>query len=154
LSGEPYQALDDAIRRSINTGITYVVAAGNDGIDANNVSPARVREAITVGATDRYDNRANAGYYGASNYGTALDLFAPGNEIRSASHANTGFVYKSGTSMAAPHVAGAAAILLQYYPNASPAQVHDVIVRTATTGVLRNTGVGSPNRLFYSLMLN
>ncbi len=154
LSGEPYQALDDAIRRSINTGITYVVAAGNDGIDANNVSPARVREAITVGATDRYDNRANAGYYGASNYGTALDLFAPGNEIRSASHANTGFVYKSGTSMAAPHVAGAAAILLQYYPNASPAQVHDVIVRTATTGVLRNPGVGSPNRLFYSLMLN
>jgi subtilisin family serine protease len=152
----PNQAIDDAIRRSINTGITYVVAAGNGGKDANNVSPARVREAITVGATDRYDYRAGFGYYEgvyySSNYGTALDLFAPGTRIFSASHANTGYVYKDGTSMAAPHVAGAAAILLQYYPNASPAQVHDVIVRTATTGVLGYIGVGSPNRLLDSLM--
>ncbi|MBA4122874.1 MAG: S8 family peptidase [Acidobacteria bacterium] len=151
-------SLDLAVQRSINAGVTYVVAAGNDGIDANYVSPARVREAITVGATDRYDYRADFGYdsYGrhyASNYGTALDLFAPGKDIVSACiNCSTGWIYKSGTSMAAPHVAGTAAISLQYYPNASPAQVHDVIVRTATTGVLGYIGVGSPNRLLDSLM--
>jgi len=154
LGGSIQYSLDQAVQRSINAGVTYVVAAGNDGRDANYVSPARVREAITVGATDRYDNRANAGYYGASNYGTALDLFAPGQDIWSTSiwNSNNGYEQRSGTSMAAPHVAGAAAILLQYYPNASPAQVHDVIVRTANTGLLRYTGVGSPNRLLDSLM--
>jgi subtilisin family serine protease len=155
-NGDP--ALDYAVSRSIQAGVTYVVAAGNDGRDANNVSPAKVREAITVGASDQNDSRAYFGFdqgrYFSSNYGTALDLFAPGQNILSTGYtnANSGWLTLSGTSMAAPHVAGVAAMYLQYNPNASPATVHNIIVGTANTRLLRYIGAGSPNRLLDSTM--
>lgn len=158
LGGGVSWSMDDAVIRSIRAGVTYVIAAGNDGIDANYTSPARVREAITVGASDPNDNLAflyvKDGKNHFSNYGTALDLFAPGQNIWSTSiwNTNNGYQQLSGTSMAAPHVAGTAAIYLQYYPYATPAQVHYAIISTATTGRLRNIGTGSPNRLLDSLM--
>lgn len=151
-------ALDYAVRRSIQAGVTYVIAAGNDAIDARYVSPARVPEAITVGATDQNDSRAYLGFDQGrhlwSNYGPALDLFAPGQNIWSTSiyNTNNGYQQMSGTSMAAPHVAGVAAMYLQYNPNASPATVHNLIVGTATWNLLRNIGKGSPNRLLDSTM--
>ncbi len=115
-----------------------------------------MRQAITVGASDPNDNLAflYTDEYGRnhwSNYGTALDLFAPGQNIWSTS-INNGYKQMSGTSMAAPHVAGTAAIYLQYYPHATPAQVHNVIVNTANRNLLRNIGKGSPNRFLDSTM--
>ena len=139
-------ALDAAIRRSISAGVTYVVAAGNGDVDSAGLSPARIAEAITVGATTADDRRASF-----SNYGTAVDLFAPGESIVSAAIANdTAVTAMSGTSMASAHVAGAAALLLGDYPNAPPADVHSALIAAASTGVLTEVGAGSPDRLLYS----
>jgi hypothetical protein len=146
LSGNASAALDSAIRRSIAAGITYVVAAGNESDDARYYSPARVTEAITVGATRSSDGRASF-----SNYGSALDLFAPGESIRSAWYtANDASATISGTSMATPHVAGVAATYLERHPSHSPAQVRQALVAAATTGRVGSAGYGSPNRLLYS----
>jgi subtilisin family serine protease len=135
-----------AIIGAIRAGITVVVAAGNDDIDACNYSPAR-GSGITVGATSRNDER-----WSSSNYGSCVDIFAPGLYIKSAGNANdNALAYLNGTSMAAPHVAGAAALYLEDYPNASPAEVGQAIRENATTGQLSNIGEGSPNRLLYSL---
>ncbi len=119
LGGGADSALDAAVRNSIASGITYAVAAGNESANASTKSPARVTEAITVGATNSADGRA-----GYSNYGSALDLFAPGSSITSAW--NTGDYATNtidGTSMATPHVAGAAAVYLSQNPASTPAQV-------------------------------
>lgn len=117
LRGSVYDPLDKAVRDSIASGVTYTVAAGNDNDKASNYSPAGVKEAITVGATDpSNDYRA---YF--SNYGLVLDIFAPGVNITSAwigSDTDTNTI--SGTSMAAPHVAGVAALYLQNNPGAGP----------------------------------
>ena len=114
LGGGASQALDEAVRNSIRAGIVYVVAAGNEDADACGSSPARVDEALTVGATDRRDRRADF-----SNHGRCVDLFAPGAEITSAWHTGDGATNTiSGTSMAAPHVAGVVAQLLQRQPQA------------------------------------
>ncbi|RUL91579.1 S8 family serine peptidase [Verrucosispora sp. FIM060022] len=135
-------SLDEAVKRSIASGITYSLAAGNSMMDACKTSPARVPDAITVGATDRVDMRA-----WFSNYGKCLDVFAPGVSIVSARHdSNTGSVGYSGTSMAAPHVAGAAALLLHANPTWKPKQVRDRIVTTGVAGAVYDTK-GSIDRM-------
>ncbi|HZG51927.1 MAG TPA: S8 family peptidase [Pyrinomonadaceae bacterium] len=149
LGGGASSALDTAVQNSINAGITYAVAAGNDyGANACNLSPARVAAAITVGSTTSSDAKSDF-----SNIGTCLDIFAPGSNIQSAwSTSDTATNTIGGTSMATPHVAGVAALYLQGNPSASPATVTSQIINTATTGVLTGIGTGSPNRLLYSLL--
>jgi subtilisin family serine protease len=150
LGGTVSKALDDAVNRSIAAGVTYVVAAGNDNKDACRQSPADVPAAVTVGATDDKDKRASF-----SNFGTCLDLFAPGVRIESASNkSNTATMSMSGTSMASPHVAGAAALVLGAHPAWTPAQVRDELVNQATGGTVGSAGKGSPAKLLYTGFLN
>ncbi|MEV4348951.1 S8 family peptidase [Actinoplanes sp. NPDC049596] len=145
LGGGVSSTLDSAVSRSITAGVTYALAAGNSNANACNSSPARVAAAITVGATTSTDARASY-----SNYGTCLDIFAPGSSITSDWYtSNTATNTISGTSMASPHVAGAAARVLSASPGLTPAQVRDSLVNGATTGVVTSPGSGSPNRLLY-----
>ncbi|MFD6665885.1 S8 family serine peptidase [Micromonospora chalcea] len=138
------QAVNDAVARSIASGITYAVAAGNSMQDACGASPAGVPAAITVGATDQIDFRA-----WFSNYGTCLDTFAPGTGIVSAKAGSaTGTETMNGTSMASPHVAGAAALALEAHPGWTPQQVRDSVVSTSVSGAVHDT-MGSPDRLLH-----
>jgi subtilisin family serine protease len=145
ISGGASDAQDLAVRNSINAGITYVIAAGNLAIDAGLASPARVTQAITVGASDSNNARANF-----SNFGGAVDVFAPGVNILSAYHtSDSATAGLAGTSMASPHVAGAVARFLQNNRTATPAQAEAYIVNNATPGVITDLR-GSPNRLLFT----
>jgi subtilisin family serine protease len=147
LGGGVSTALDNAVNNLANSGVTIVVAAGNSNANACNSSPARAANAITVGSTTSTDARSSF-----SNFGTCLDLFAPGSSILSSWYtSNTATATLSGTSMASPHVAGVAALYKQANPSASATTVRNAIVNNATTGVVTNPGSGSPNRLLYSL---
>ncbi|GAA3841641.1 serine protease [Saccharothrix violaceirubra] len=145
LGGRADETLDRAVRASIASGITYGVAAGNDnGSDACTRSPARTQEAITVGATTKDDTRASY-----SNVGTCLDVFAPGSAITSAwiGGSNTEAHVLNGTSMATPHVVGAAALYLSGDPTARPQEVRDALVAASSPNRVADAGTGSPNRL-------
>ncbi|WP_081915516.1 S8 family peptidase [Saccharothrix sp. NRRL B-16314] len=145
LGGGASTTIDAAVRRAVSAGVTFAVAAGNSNANAANYSPARVTEAITVGATTSTDARASY-----SNYGTVLDIFAPGSSITSAWHTgDTATNTISGTSMATPHVAGAAARYLQGNRSATPSQVASYLIGQSTASKVTNPGSGSPNRLLY-----
>ncbi|MDX1804006.1 MAG: S8 family serine peptidase [Alcanivorax sp.] len=143
LGGANSSALDTAVRNAVADGVTMVVAAGNDSADACNGSPNRVAEAFTIGATTNTDQRASY-----SNYGACLDLFAPGSNITSAWYqSDTQTAQLSGTSMATPHVTGAAALYLSAHPSATPQQVMQALTDDSVKGVVGNAGSQSPNRL-------
>lgn len=145
LGGGVSTALDTAVRNSINSGVTWTVAAGNSNLNASTSSPARVAEAITVAAADKTDTRASF-----SNYGAGVDLFAPGVSITSAWNTNDTATYTgNGTSFAAPHVAGAAALYLSGQPTATTAQVAQALIAASTPNLVTNPGTGTPNRTLY-----
>ena len=146
LGGGKSLTLEAAVDRAFADGITVAVAAGNSNVDACTSSPAgNVASAITVGATTSLDARASY-----SNWGTCLDVFAPGTSIVSAyTGSTTASAQLSGTSMASPHVAGIAARYLQANPSATPADVASAIVANAVSGVVTGAGTGSPNKLAF-----
>ncbi|HZJ00524.1 MAG TPA: S8 family serine peptidase [Gemmatimonadaceae bacterium] len=143
ITGSYMASLNTAVQNSINSGVTYAVAAGNSAYDACQYSPASVASALTVGATTNVDVPASF-----SNYGSCVDLWAPGNAIYSAWVTDDySMTTLNGTSMASPHVAGAAALYLQSNPGATPATVASAIMGNATTNVLSSLLGGSPNKL-------
>ncbi|AJB48067.1 S8 family peptidase [Acinetobacter nosocomialis] len=144
LGGAASSSLDSAVENLYNNGYVMVVAAGNSNTDACTSSPARTSNAITVAATDNTDTRASY-----SNYGSCVDIFAPGSQINSSwIGSNTATKVLNGTSMATPHVAGVVAELLQSTPTATPQTITSNLLNQATSDVVKNPS-GSPNRLLY-----
>ncbi len=144
LGGATSSSLDSAVENLYNNGYVMVVAAGNSNTDACTSSPARVSKAITVAATDNTDTRASY-----SNYGSCVDIFAPGSQINSSWIGNnTATKILNGTSMATPHVVGVVAEMLQSTPTASPQTISTNLLNQASSNVVKNPS-GSPNRLLY-----
>lgn len=144
LGGSPATIVDEAVARLTAAGIPVVVAAGNSNADACNTSPARTPSAMTIGASDAYDARA-----GFSNWGACIDWFAPGVNIKSAYWTSaTATAVWSGTSMAAPHATGVAALFLEKYPSATAAMVRDSLYAWTTKGVVTNANSANNHMLF------
>ncbi|MEU4801299.1 S8 family serine peptidase [Actinosynnema sp. NPDC023587] len=149
LGGDANDTLDLAVNRTIAAGVTVVVAAGNSNADACAQSPARVPDAITVAASDRHDAQA---YF--SNFGTCVDLYAPGVEITSAAaYDDSSYLDGSGTSMSSPHVAGVAAAYLRSQPNSTPGAVRTAVVNAGTKDKITNPSAGTANVLLHSGVL-
>ncbi len=145
LGGGANDAFDTATNNAIKAGITVVAAAGNSSDDACKYSPARVPGAVTVAASTKTDTQASF-----SSFGKCVDIYAPGEAINSASNTdNAGYRSFNGTSMAAPHVAGAAALILGNSPTLKPADVADKLIKDATPSKISNPGAGTPNLLLY-----
>ncbi|MZE79021.1 S8 family peptidase [Streptomyces xinghaiensis] len=143
LGGGADAALDAAVRTAISSGVTFAVAAGNESRNASTGSPARVTEAITVASSTSGDQQSSF-----SNFGSVVDLYAPGSSITStwnSGDSSTNTI--SGTSMATPHVAGAAAVYLSGHTTAGPAQVASALTGGATSGAIKNATGGTPNKL-------
>jgi subtilisin family serine protease len=144
LGGDASTSLDSAVENLFDNGYVMVVAAGNSNTDACSASPARVSKALTVAATDNTDTRASY-----SNYGSCVDIFAPGSQINSSwIGSNTATKVLNGTSMATPHVAGVVAEMLQSIPTATPQTISTNLLNQASSNVVKNPS-GSPNRLLY-----
>ena len=149
LGGDLSPALDQAVQNSINSGVTYVTAAGNGATDACAGSPGDLPAVLTVGAADTSDARA-----GFSNFGPCVDLFAPGVGIVSASsESDNATRTMAGTSMSSAHVTGVVANFLARNPTASPSDVANAVVTNGSPGHLTNQGVGSPNLLLFGAFL-
>ncbi|WP_433545144.1 S8 family serine peptidase [Streptomyces sp. CA-294286] len=143
LGGGVDPVLDAAVEKAIASGITFAVAAGNDADDAKNHSPARVPEALTVASSTNTDAQS-----GFSNFGSLVDLYAPGSDITAPWIGGDDATKTiSGTSMATPHVAGAAAVHLAAHQDATPAQVAEALTGGATAGKITNPSAGTPNKL-------
>ncbi len=145
IGGSANTALDTAVRNSIASGVSYTVAAGGSATDAGNVSPARVVEALTIGASDINDCLSSS-----TNRGSVVDMFAPGVNINGVwNTTDTATATLSGSSLSAPHVAGAVGIYLEDHPTATAAEVANALVAASTKDRLCNVPPGTANRLLY-----
>ncbi|UQA92501.1 S8 family peptidase [Streptomyces halobius] len=143
LGGGADEALDAAVKKAIDSGVTFGVAAGNESTDAGQGSPARVKEAITVASSADADEQSDF-----SNYGEVVDLYAPGSDITSDwNDSDEGTKTISGTSMATPHVVGAAAVYLAGHQDATPEEVAQALTDGATPDKITNPSEGTPNKL-------
>ncbi|CAL9417106.1 S8 family serine peptidase [Streptomyces sp. enrichment culture] len=143
LGGGADEAIDEAVRKAIAAGITFGVAAGNESSDAGQVSPARVKEAITVASSTKEDGQSEF-----SNFGEVVDIYAPGSDITSTwNDGDEGTKTISGTSMATPHVVGAAAVYLSGHKDATPDDVAKALVDGATPDKITNPSTGTANKL-------
>lgn len=144
LGGDKSAAVNDAATALSDAGVLPVIAAGNDAKDACNVSPASAARVLTVAASNEWDEETSF-----SNYGPCVSLYAPGQAIVSAKLGG-GSVSLDGTSMAAPHVAGVAALYKQAHPSADPAELNEWLDSESTKDVLNSVSKGSPNQLLYT----